>query len=181
MARAFWLADRCRLFGLQVVEVDGWQTRGKEPFNPQGVVCHHTAGPATGDMPTLRILVNGRSDLPGPLCNVGLARSGAVYVIASGRANHAGSGGWKALTGNSSVFGIEAENTGTEPWPEAQANAYHRLAAALISGQGVGSDAALVCSHKEWAPTRKVDPHGIDMKSFRTSTKKIVDRMAGRR
>jgi hypothetical protein len=46
-------------------------------------------------MPSLRLLIKRRSDCPGPLCNVGLARSGAVYVIAAGRANHAGKGGWR--------------------------------------------------------------------------------------
>lgn len=168
MGRALWLADRCRDFGLNVVEIDGWQARGSATFSPKGVVAHHTAdGP--GEIGSLRVLVHGRSDLPGPLCNVGLGRSGTVYVIASGRANHAGSGGWKGLSGNSSVLGIEAENRGTaaDPWPGAQLLAYHRLCAALITGPGVGGDVARVCGHKEWAPSRKVDPHSLDMNAFR--------------
>jgi len=33
----------------------------------QGIVCHHTAGPRVGNMPSLRTVTNGRPDLPGPL------------------------------------------------------------------------------------------------------------------
>lgn len=161
-----WIADKCREWGLEVVEVDGWKSRGGATFNPRGVVCHHTAGPSSGDMPTLRILINGRSDLPGPLCNVGLSRSGKVYVIAAGRANHAGRGGWKGLSGNSSVLGIEAENDGRQPWPAQQLEAYHTLCAALLSGIGE-VDADMVCGHKEWAPGRKPDPHSLNMVTFR--------------
>jgi hypothetical protein len=174
--RQLWIADRCREFGLKVTEVDGWRTRGNETFAPRGVVAHHTAnGP--GEIGSLRVLINGRSDLPGPLCNVGLGRSGTVYVIASGRANHAGTGGWKGLSGNSSVLGIEAENRGGagDPWPQVQLAAYKRLCAALITGPGVGGAVALVCGHKEWAPNRKVDPHSIDMDGFRRDVKAIVD------
>lgn len=176
MPRALWIAERCRSFGLKTVEVDGWRTRGSETFAPRGVVAHHTAG-GNGEIPSLRVLIHGRSDLPGPLCNVGLGRSGTVYVVAAGRANHAGVGGWKGLKGNSSVLGIEAENRGTaaDPWPGEQLRAYHRLCAALITGPGVGAAVALVCGHKEWAPSRKVDPHSLDMDAFRTAVKAIVD------
>lgn len=176
MGRQLWIADRCRAFGLKTVEVDGWQARGSESFSPHGVVAHHTAnGP--GEIGSLRVLVNGRSDLPGPLCNVGLGRSGTCYVIASGKANHAGAGGWHGLTGNSSVLGIEAENRGTaaDPWPLEQLRAYHRLCAALITGPGVGGNVGLVCGHKEWAPNRKSDPHSLDMNVFRLAVQAVVD------
>lgn len=165
MPRQTWIAQRAREFGLEVVEADGWLARGSASFTPKGVVCHHTAGPAAGDMPSLRILVNGRQGVPGPLCNVGLARSGTVYVVAAGRANHAGTGEWKNLVGNSTVLGIEAENTGRgEPWPTAQFDAYVALAAALTSG--IGADPGMVCAHREWT-TRKIDPQAIEMDDFR--------------
>ncbi|HVF75230.1 MAG TPA: N-acetylmuramoyl-L-alanine amidase [Acidimicrobiales bacterium] len=172
MPRQLWLADRLRQAGLTVVEVDGWQSRGAESFNPRGVVCHHTAGSANGDMPSLGLLVRGRSDCPGPLCNVGLARSGAVYVVASGRANHAGKGAWRDLTGNSSVLGIEAENTGRgEAWPQVQLDAYVRLAAALQGA--VGGNVDNICAHREWT-SRKIDPAGIDMNDFRARAAQIL-------
>lgn len=173
MGHQLWLADRLRQAGLNVIEVDGWRERGAAAFNPKGVVCHHTAGSPNGDMPSLQLLIRGRSDCPGPLCNVGLARSGTVYVIAAGRANHAGKGGWQGLSGNSAVFGIEAENTGKgETWPPAQFDAYVRLAAALQ--REAGGNVNLVCGHKEWAPDRKIDPKGIDMNDFRNRVAQVL-------
>ena len=48
--------------------------------------------------------------LPGPLAQLGLGRDGAYFVIAAGRAIHAGLGKFKGIvTGNSSFIGIEAE------------------------------------------------------------------------
>lgn len=161
------VVNKIREYGLHVVEVAGWQTRGSSSFNPGGVVCHWTADGATGELPSLRMLINGRSDLAGPLCNFGLARSGAVYIIAAGRANHAGAGGWRGLRGNSSVFGIEAENNGTQAWPKAQYDAYVKLCAALCDYMHRGPE--WVCGHFEWAPGRKIDPRTIAMNGFRNS------------
>ena len=166
MARALWLADALRAEGVTVVEYAGWRERGSSTFTPKGLICHHTAGPAKGDAPSLGICVNGRSDLPGPLAQVVLARSGTAHVIASGRANHAGKGSWKGITGNTNMLGIEAENTGVgEPWPLAQIEAYIRCAAAMARHLGFSVD--MICGHKEWAPGRKPDPRGTDMGLFR--------------
>lgn len=165
MGRALWIPDVCRQFGLVVIEVDGADDRGGSIFSPGGLVCHHTAGASTGDMPSLRVLIQGHSTLPGPLCNVGFSRSGIVYYIASGRANHAGRGGWRGLVGNSSVLGIEAENNGFQAWTPKQLELYPVLAAALMYGIRRGSE--WTCGHKEWAPTRKPDPHTINMSAFR--------------
>lgn len=166
MPRALWLADALRAEGVRVVEHPGWRERGSATFSPRGVICHHTAGPAHGDAPSLGTCVNGRPGLPGPLCQIVLARSGTAIVIASGRANHAGLGGWRGLEGNTSVLGIEAENTGLgEPWPDAQYHAYVRIVAALCRRGQI--PVSMVCGHKEWAPKRKIDPRGIDMAAFR--------------
>lgn len=154
------IADRLRRYGLNVVEVAGWQSRGSNTFNPRGSVDHHTAGPASGNAPSLGICINGRSGLPGPLCNVFIARDNTCYVVAAGRANHAGAGGWHGLTGNSSVYGIERENVGygdREPWREDQTDTAARAHAALMEGK----DPSLVCMHKEWAPRRKIDAHTL--------------------
>lgn len=159
MGYATWLPDRLRAHGLVVHEVPGWQTRGSSSFFPRGVVCHHTASHAGSDHPALGIVTNGRPDLAGPLCNVLLARNGDCWVVAAGRANHAGAGGFRGLTGNSSVLGIEAENNGIgEPWPAHQIDAYLRLCAAMCEGGGFGP--STVCYHREWAPSRKPDPAG---------------------
>src|SRR4051795_12520666 len=84
-----------RKHGLKVVEVDGWYDRGRPSstgeLNPVGVLCHHTATTkSTSITNVLKLLRVGRSDLPGPLCQFSLGRDGTVYVVAAGRANHAG-------------------------------------------------------------------------------------------
>src|SRR5215475_8543429 len=91
----------------------GWETRGRgEMGTVKGVMCHHTSGAPTGNMPSLGVVTNGRSDLPGPLAQLCLGRDGTFFVVAAGRCNHAGLGNWQGLTsGNSYLIGIEAENT----------------------------------------------------------------------
>jgi len=174
MPRLPWLADAARATGHPVIEVDQWQTRGTTLFNPKGVVWHHTAGAALGDMPSLNILVNGRAGLPGPLSQYGLGRSGTIYVVAAGRANHAGDGGWNGLMGNGSVVGIEAEHTGkpTDPWPVEQLDAYQKLSAQILVRPE--SPVALMCGHKEWAPLRKVDPTSLDMADERVRVAALI-------
>lgn len=70
------LADILRNAGLNVVEVSGWKTRGHGQMNTiKSIIVHHTAGPATGDFPSLQIFRDGRSDLSGPLYQLGLGRT----------------------------------------------------------------------------------------------------------
>lgn len=155
MARQLGIPAALAARGVSVETVPGWETRGSAAFDPRGVVCHWTAGPAAGDRPSLAVVTNGRSGLPGPLAQVFLTRAAVAVVVAAGRANHAGSGGWAGLTGNSSVFGIEAESTGRGDWTNAQRVAYPRVVAGLLDLIGAGPE--MVCGHSEWAPTRKID------------------------
>jgi len=143
--------------GSTLILLDGWETRGKAIFNPRGSVNHHTAGAATGVLPSLNVLVNGRTGLPGPLCNCALDRLDRLWLIAAGGANHAGLGGWSGLSGNASVWGLEVEHVGTtaEPVGPAKWDAMHRFHAAVADYSGFSP--AQVCQHFEWAPTRKVD------------------------
>ena len=169
------LATVVRTSGLNVVEVAGWQTRGHGGMGtPKGVVCHHTAGPATGEYPSLAVVRDGRPDLAGPLSALGLGRSGTVYVIAAGLSWHAGTGSYPGLDGNWDCIGIEAESTGYNDWTTAQRDAYPRLCAALCRGYDIPS--RLVIAHREWAPGRKVDPTGIDMNALRAT---VSDLLAG--
>lgn len=177
--RLTWLPDVISDAGLTVKVEPGWASRGAEFTEPiRGIVAHHTATPATapGDYPTLRIVRDGRSDLPGPLAQLGLGRSGTVYVIASGRANHAGVGHWPGILGNADTIGIEAEHPGTisHPWPTVQLAAYYQLCAALADRLDLPTDR--IIGHKEWAPSRKIDPVGIDMSHFRDSVQALRDR-----
>jgi peptidoglycan hydrolase-like protein with peptidoglycan-binding domain len=129
-------------------------------------------------MPSLNILINGRSDLPGPLAQLGLGRDGTYYVIAAGRANHAGRGNLNGVVnGNTNLIGIEAENTGLEndsPWPEGQMDAYHRGVAAILTHIGQGVE--FCAGHKEYAlpKGRKTDPD-FDMNPFRASVAAIMN------
>ena len=174
-----WIADALRGYGLRVIEEPGWRTRGSAAFNPQGVVAHHDAiRSATPSAAIVKMMKEGRTGLAGPLCNVwldddaddtSLKGDPVAFIIAAGRANHAGAGSYRGLIGNNSVFGIEARNAGTgEAWSMAMLDAYYRVAAALCTGMNRGPE--WICGHKEWAPTRKIDPKGIDMNNFRTST-----------
>lgn len=174
-----WLAEVLEDAGLKVAEQPGWRTRGRGDVGDiKGIICHHTAGPKNGNMPSLGIVTNGRPDLPGPLAQLGLGRDGTFFIIAAGRANHAGAGNWQGVTnGNANLIGIEAENTGlttgpnAEPWPEVQVDAYRRGVAAILKKIGA---AAIMCGgHKEYAPTRKIDPT-FDMVAFRTAVGAIM-------
>lgn len=179
MARALWLADALRAEGVNVIEVAGWQERGSSTFTPKAVLAHHTASAAGSNAPGLGICINGRSDLPGPLAQVVLARNGDAYVIASGRANHAGKGEWKGVSGNSNLLGIEAENNGVgESWSDKQMDAYVRVVAAML--RYLKLSAEFVAAHYEYAQPkgRKIDPKGnVDfMTGFRA---KVAQRLKG--
>ena len=159
--------------GLRVEYVPGWQTRGSSSFAPAGVVCHWTAGPrGTTGRPSLNVVTHGRAGIPGPLCNVYLARDGTCVIVAAGRANHAGTGGARGLVGNSAVYGIEAESAGNGDWTAAQRIAYPRLVAALL--RGLNRPAAYAIGHNEWAPTRKIDIRDWDMTTMRAQVAAIL-------
>ena len=157
MGRDTGLASRLRADGLPVKEVADWKTRGSDTFHPKAFVRHHTAGSAEGDTPSLHICVYGRSDLAGPLCNLYLGRDRFVYVVAAGRANHAGEpdgGMWKGCYGNTDAYGLEIEHPGTSALPADMHDLAARACAATIRGR---FGTSMVCDHKEWAPSRKID------------------------
>jgi hypothetical protein len=176
-----WLPTVLLDAGLRVAEQPGWQTRGRGDVGTiRGVICHHTAGSKTGNMPSLGVVTNGRPDLPGPLSQLCLGRDGTFFIVAAGRCNHAGIGNWQGVaSGNSSFIGIEAENTGktdgpnAESWPAVQLDAYRRGAAAIL--QKIRANAIMCCGHKEYAlPVgRKQDPT-FDMVDFRLQVAAIM-------
>jgi hypothetical protein len=93
--RLTWLADVLRAAGVQVVEVDGWRTRGRDDWGPiKGVVYHATAdkansGPADArdDAGAIAVIRDGRVGLAGPIANAYVNREGVWFVITSGRCN----------------------------------------------------------------------------------------------
>ena len=174
-----WLPDALLAAGLKVALVPGWEERGGENVGRTlGVICHYTGTADRQNMPTLGTLIKGREDLPGPLCQLGLARDGTYYVVAAGRANHAGRGIWNGIaSGNTNFIGIEAENSGSkvDPWPAVQMDAYHRGVAAILGH--ANRTAASCCGHREYAlpAGRKQDPD-FDMDAFRTA---VADLLGG--
>lgn len=156
--RASWLPEVLADAGCTMVSVPGWETRGRDMAGVYAIIWHHTAtGPKASDQNVANLLRDGRSDLPGPLSQLGLDRHGRYWVVAAGKGNHNGSGKY----GNNSI-GIEAMNDGVgEPWPTAQLDAYVRGTAAILDHLNLSTDRVL--AHRESDPTRKSDPRGIDM------------------
>ncbi len=173
------LADILRGADLPVIEVDGWKTRGHGVMaSVKGILIHHTAGPATGDFPSLKIVRDGRTDLAGPLSQLGLGRTGTWYVIAAGLSYHAGQTTDNSVFGNANAIGIEAEatgvpstNTGHAYWPDVQYESYVRGVKALQAAYGVPTERVL--GHKEAAipAGRKPDPN-FSMPEFRAALDK---------
>ncbi|MCP3800206.1 N-acetylmuramoyl-L-alanine amidase [Allokutzneria sp. A3M-2-11 16] len=162
-----------------MVEIDGWRTRGHGRFkNVWGVMGHHTAGPASGDYPSLGTVVHGRKNLAGPLAQLGLGRSGKVFVIAAGVAWHAGKGVYPGIprdNGNFHLVGIEAESTGYGDWTSAQHDAYPRMVAAIL--RHLGLNASRFIGHGEYSSIGKWDPGNWPggMNGFRSRTQEILE------
>lgn len=173
------LADVLRRAGLNVVEVGGWRGHNHGAMRAvRSIVCHHTAGPwGGGDYPSFGTVRNGRPGLPGPLSQLGLGRSGTVYVFSNGVSWHAGTTIDSSVYGNYYAIGIEAENAGTgQPWPPAQVEAYAKLCAALCKHYNI--PVSRVRGHKEicYPAGRKIDPHGLpgDMNGHRARVQRYM-------
>lgn len=172
------LATVARETGYPVVEVPGWTSHYHAALaNHVGIIVwHHTAGPepeqTKSNYPSLNVVRNGRTGLPGPLSQYGIGFDGTIYVISAGLCYHAGRGSWNGISGNASSIGIEAEDSGDGDWTDAQWDCYPRLAAALSRFLGIGAGSN--CGHKEWTPT-KIDPAGIDMGWARGKVQHYLD------
>jgi len=153
-----------------------WQTRGRPAstgcFEPEGVLCHHTASPAgTSDQSDLNVILYGNGSAPGPISQLYIGRSSTCYLVAAGRANHGGSGRRPGIDVggcedmNCKLLGIEVGNDGIgERWPDAQTTMYARTVAALCDHYGweIGSQVWL---HATTGPSSggcnsKIDPAG---------------------
>jgi hypothetical protein len=171
------LPDILKNAGVKFEVVPGWETRGRSGFHPIGIMLHHTATTEPGDAPSLPVVINGRSDLKGPLAQLLLGRSGKAYLVAANLANHAGQGSKEVLdlvrsgqeirqdakeagrkdsvVGNEFFYGIEVENSGLgEPYPEEQIRALVQICAAILRAHGWGAER--VIHHRQWTQ-RKTD------------------------
>lgn len=151
-----------------------WRTRGRPastgPFDPTGVLCHHTASPAgTSDALDISCILAGNSGAPGPISQIYIGRGGTVYLIAAGRANHGGKGIRPGIDSgcadmNALLVGIEAGNNGVgEPWADNMTTVYGRVVAALCSFYAWDIEAVYL--HATTGPpyggcNSKIDPAG---------------------
>lgn len=167
----------------KVVYVNGWENRGRPGsfVPPKAVLVHHTAGSAnqTSEQ-AYRFMVNGRTDLAGPLTQLLLNyKTKTLYVIAAGRSNHAGRTKAKkyvqAGDGNTQMVGIEIMNSGYEGWKSSDLAFVHKVVATVQDGLGLPRDA--VYAHGETSETGKWDPgyngRMIDMTAFRAAVAKV--------
>ena len=99
------LSDVLYAAGLKVAEHDGRKPRGLGDFGPiKGVLCHHTAGPGSCNMPSLDTTLNGRPDPRRPIAQLALGRDGTYYILAATLCQHADRGGWWPVTTGNTEF-----------------------------------------------------------------------------
>jgi N-acetylmuramoyl-L-alanine amidase len=121
---------------------------------PQFIVIHHDANDSAEQ---------GLHTLTNPAGRVSahylIAKNGTIYQLVDEqkRAWHAGRSHWGADTDlNSSSIGIELNNNGHEPFPNAQIDALLQLLEDIQHRYHIPS--ANIMGHSDIAPRRKVDP-----------------------
>ncbi|TDU89109.1 repeat uncharacterized protein DUF346 [Kribbella voronezhensis] len=180
MAGIPWLIDVLRAAGVQVVEEGDWRNRGVSgSFNPIGVLWHHTAArsSATNPAPALGTVINGRSDLQGPLCHALVDYNGVFHLVSANRANHAGparaSGPIPAGDGNTMLVGWEIDYDGVnQHMTPAQYTESLKATAAVL--RQLGRDASYARGHRETSTTGKIDPSFIDLDVMRSDVAALI-------
>ena len=190
VARCAEINARLRAAGITVREAGGWQSRGNGQTSAyEGGLVHHTATgygialPGTG---VGNLLINGRPDLRGPLCNYAGNDDGSITVIAAHPANHAGASGGRSMGPlpvttlfNRRVLGLEIVYPGTSPMRDAQFRSALVWSKAVADVVGRG-DVERVRAHAETSITGKWDPgfapnRTIDMAAFRNAARNVED------
>lgn len=121
---------------------------------PNYVVIHHTAQDSIQQ--TLRTFTVPHAQVSSHYV---IGRDGEVYQMLSDyvRGWHAGAGKWGSVTDMNSVsLGIELDNNGNEPFPEAQIHSLINVLDTLKKKYNIPT--ANFIGHADIAPTRKVDP-----------------------
>lgn len=162
---ADWLGyeNAFRRFGIPYDVEPGAYERGHGDMRGFRYVAeHHTAG--GNDAGDIRVVRDGRSDLPGPLSQIVLQRNGKPRIIAVGVCYHAPSKvnfmGVGAGQGNWWSIGIEGVSNGRNDWTPEQREMYPRVVAALLVEAGLPLNARRF--HRDLQPGEKVDPVGFD-------------------
>lgn len=184
MPNALWLPKVLRDAGCKVEVLPGWEDRGRPSdgglLDIRALVQHHTAGPKTGDRPSLKTVVEGRPGLEGPLSQLFLTRGGVWVVVAAGKSNSNGQVEHIDYA-NAHTINTEAEAAGLgskspDDWPSVQYNAYALGVAAMANHLKLPT--RKVVGHKEiCVPAgRKIDP-SFDMRVFRQVVDRYRDRL----
>jgi N-acetylmuramoyl-L-alanine amidase len=124
---------------------------------PNYVVIHHTEQDSTGQ--TLDTFTRPETQVS---AHYVIGKDGKVYHMLHDnlRAWHAGAGKWGNDTDlNSSSIGIELDNNGAEPFPEAQITSLIKVLAILKKTHHIPT--ANFIGHSDIAPVRKVDPNAF--------------------
>lgn len=94
-----------RAEGLKVTALPGWKRRGRPAstggFDPVGRLVPHRHRRRLDRHRGAQAAHRWRHRAPGPLAQTGLSRKGRVFIIAAGRANHAG-----AMVGSIGVVAV---------------------------------------------------------------------------
>lgn len=182
-----WLADALSDAGLSVHEVPGWRSRAAAgPFAPAGVLIHHTGTLATPESPAPSLAAMVGDDVPGspgPRCHVLVDRNGECWVVAAGRAHHAGvahaSGPLPGGAADALYVGVQIEYAATSAQPTQHATSVQKSVAVLVAARLVGAlgrDHGHVRAHKETSTTGRTDPFNWDMVSIRDSVRQTLER-----
>lgn len=159
--RAVFLADVLRAVGVEVVEYDGWQSRGAAFTDLTAVVWHHDASPV-GDSPGVPAYMLRQHKAGAASAQVWVSRAGVWHLLAGGVAFHAGSV-LPGMPGNYASLGIETDHTTGEDWPVALLDSLRRGTAAILLALGVSADGLhfhkTICS----PVGRKTDPDGLTL------------------
>jgi len=121
---------------------------------PNFVILHHTTNDTAAA--ALRTLTDPAREVSAHYL---IARDGTLYQLVDERhrAWHAGQSYWGGSTDlNSTSIGIELDNNGDEPFPQAQIDSLLALLADVTRRHSI--PAANVLGHADIAPGRKVDP-----------------------
>jgi hypothetical protein len=157
---------------------DGWGLTDRNPTGVHGVLLHHTV---TSNVPRTISLVRDigqpENDVPAPLYQGVIDKSGHLHVVAWGRVNHAGLGDDDVLRaviaervrlpapnelntdGNARFYGFAGINLGDgkDPWPEPQLDTMAKVSALICRHHGWTQRS--VIGHLEWQ-RGKIDPYG---------------------
>lgn len=187
LARAHTLRESLLDHGVSRVSIE---LRPGRPGTPNGLwwdarfrtsMGHHIVSRRSqGLTPGLSLVKNGRSDVPGPLCNCYGGFDETARIICLGWANHPGEGGPLTVRGavvprdqgRPYLFGWEHEGgLALSDWTDSFRTFMGRCHAGTLDWLG-GAPADHV-EHKTWAPDRKIDRLGYTTTSARAEVARV--------